>query len=98
MIIVLAKVMPKDENAKSKIVEFSKDLITNSKAEDGNIDYNLYENTGEDSLMFAEQWESLEILQKHIQTKHFLEFGQKIGDLVSGEMDIEVFDSNKLQF
>lgn len=98
MIVVLAKAVPKDSDAKDKIIEFSKDLINNSKAEEGNIDYNLYENTSEDSLMFVEQWESIEILQKHMQTDHFISFGQNIADLVAGELDINVFNSEKLEF
>lgn len=98
MIIVLAKTMPKDEDAKNKIIEFSKDLIKNSKAEEGNIDYNLYSDTSDDSLMFVEKWESIEILQKHMQTDHFLKFGQNIGNLVSGDMGIEVYTSEKLEF
>ena len=98
MIVVLAKAVPKDNDAKDKIIEFSKDLINNSKAEEGNIDYNLYENTSEDSLMFVEQWESIEILQKHMQTDHFISFGQNIADLVAGELDINVFNSEKLEF
>lgn len=98
MIIVLAKTMPKDEDSKNKIIEFSKDLIKNSKAEEGNIDYNLYSDTSDDSLMFVEKWESIEILQKHMQTDHFLKFGQNIGNLVSGDMGIEVYTSEKLEF
>ena len=98
MIVVLAKAVPKDEDAKIKIIEFSKDLIENSKAEKGNVDYNLYENTSEDSLMFVEQWESAEILQKHMQTEHFISFGKNIGDLLAGELEINVFNSEKLEF
>ena len=98
MIIVLAKAVPKDEEAKAKIIEFSSDLIEKSKAEEGNIDYNLYENTSEDSLMFVEQWESIEILQKHMQQEHFLKFGQNIGGLVAAELEIGVFNSDKLEF
>ena len=98
MIIVLAKTVPKDESAKASIIEFSKELIKNSQSEEGNIDYNLYEDTSDNSLMFVEKWESIEILQKHMQTKYFLEFGKKIGDLVSGEMGIEIFNSEKLEF
>lgn len=90
--------MPKDEDSKNKIIEFSKDLIKNSKAEEGNIDYNLYSDTSDDSLMFVEKWESIEILQKHMQTDHFLKFGQNIGNLVSGDMGIEVYTSEKLEF
>ena len=98
MIIVLAKAMPKDENAKNQIIDFSKDLIENSKSEEGNIDYNLYTDTSDNSLMFVEKWESIEILQKHMQTDHFLKFGQNIGDLLSSDLGIEVFNSEKLEF
>ena len=98
MIIVLAKAIAKDENAKNEIIEFSKALIENSKSEEGNIDYNLYEDTSDNSLMFVEKWESIEILQKHMQTDHFLNFGQNIGDLLSGDLGIEVFNSEKLEF
>ena len=98
MIIVLAKVVPKDDEAKDKIIEFSKDLIESSKAEEGNVDYNLYENTSEDSLMFVEQWDSIEILQKHMQTDHFIKFGQNIAELVACELGINVFNSEKIEF
>ena len=98
MIIVLAKAVPKDDAAKEKIIEFSADLIEKSKAEEGNIDYNLYENTSEDSLMFVEQWDSIEILQNHMQQEHFVKFGQNIVDLVASELEISVFNSDKLEF
>ena len=98
MIIVLAKVFPKDDNAKNNIIEFSKVLIENSKLEEGNIDYNLVDDTSDDFLMFVEKWESVEILQKHMQTNHFIEFGENIGNLVAGNLEIDVFDSKKLEF
>lgn len=98
MIIVLAKVFPKDDNAKNNIIEFSKVLIENSKLEEGNIDYNLVDDTSDDFLMFVEKWESVEILQKHMQTSHFIEFGENIGNLVAGNLEIDVFDSKKLEF
>lgn len=98
MIIVLAKAFPNDDNAKNQIIEFSKYLIENSKLEEGNIDYNLLVDTSDDFLMFVEKWESVETLQKHMQTKHFIEFGENIGNLVSGDLEIDVFDSKKLEF
>lgn len=98
MIIVLAKTIPKDENAKNEIVEFSSDLIENTILEDGNIDYNLYENANEDSLMFVEKWQTIEALKKHMQTEHFIQFGQNIQNLVAGELEIDVFNSEKLEF
>ena len=93
MIIVLAKAIPKDDSAKEKVIEFAQDLITNSKAEEGNVDYNLFENTGDGSLMFVEQWESKEILGKHLQTEHFIKFGGNIDGLLAGDLEINVFDA-----
>ena len=96
MIIVLAKAIPKDEEACEKIVEFAQDLIENSRKEDGNVDYNLYADTGDGSLMFVEQWESLEILGAHMKTEHFIKFGGNIADLVAGELSIDVFNADAI--
>lgn len=97
MIIVLAKAIPKDEDACAKIVEFAQDLIENTKKEEGNIDYNLYSNTADGTLLFVEQWESKEILGSHLQTDHFIRFGKNIEDLVASELIIDVFDSNAVE-
>ena len=96
MIIVLAKAVPKDEDACEKIVEFAQDLIENTKKEDGNIDYNLYSNTADGTLLFVEQWESKEILGSHLQTEHFLRFGANIQDLFAAELAIDVFDADAI--
>ena len=93
MIVVLAKAIPKDEDACEKIVEFAQDLIENSRKEDGNVDYNLYANTGDGTLLFVEQWESIEILGAHLNTEHFLKFGENIADLVAGDLAIDVFNA-----
>ncbi|AMD17535.1 ABC transporter permease [Methanobrevibacter sp. YE315] len=94
MIIVLAKAIPNDESAKEKVIDFAQDLITKSKLEDGNVDYNLFANTGDGSLMFVEQWESKEILGKHLQTEHFLNFGKNIDGLLAADLEINVFDAD----
>ena len=94
MILVLAKAIPKDEDACERIVEFAQDLIENTKKEEGNIDYNLYSNTADGTLLFVEQWESVEILGSHLQTDHFLRFGDNIKDLVAAELIIDVFDAD----
>ena len=93
MIVVLAKAIPKDEEACGKIVEFAQDLIENSRKEDGNVDYNLYSNTGDGTLLFVEQWESIEILGAHLKTEHFLKFGENIADLVAEDLIIDVVNA-----
>ncbi|MBQ6512043.1 putative quinol monooxygenase [Methanobrevibacter sp.] len=97
MIFVLAKAIPKDEDAANKIVEFAQDLIENSRKEDGNVDYNLYCHTGDSSLLFVEQWESKEILDAHLQTEHFLNFGGNIADLVAQDLIINVYEADSIE-
>ena len=97
MIFVLAKAIPKDDEAGNKIIEFAQDLIENSRKEDGNIDYNLYCNTGDKSLLFVEQWESKEILNAHLQTEHFLKFGENIADLVAQDLIINVYEAESTE-
>ena len=96
MIIVLAKAILKDKFAKIKVIDFAQDLIKNSKLEDGNIDYNLFENAGDNSLMFIEQWQSKEILQKHLETTHFINFGENIESLLSSDLEIKVFEASEI--
>ncbi|MBQ6813483.1 MAG: antibiotic biosynthesis monooxygenase [Methanobrevibacter sp.] len=96
MIVVLAKVVPKSEEDCEKIIEFAQDLIENSRKEEGNVDYNLYSNTGDGTLLFVEQWESMEILGVHLQKEHFLKFGANIENLVAEELSINVYDANEL--
>ena len=96
MILVLAKAIPKDEDACEKIVEFAQDLIENTRKEEGNIDYNVYCNTADGTLLFVEQWESKEILGTHLQTDHFTRFGANIQDLVAAELAIDVFDADAI--
>lgn len=93
MIVVLAKAIPKDEKSCEKIVEFAQDLIENTRKEYGNIDYNLYSNTGDGVLLFVEQWESKEVLGAHLETEHFIKFGKNIADLVAQDLIIDVYEA-----
>ena len=95
MIIVLAKAIPKDSKTKEKIIQSAKDLIKNSKNENGNIDYNLLTNTKDNTLLFVEQWETKEILEKHLQTPHFIKFNETITNLISSELEIKIFTAEE---
>lgn len=95
MIIVFAKIIPKDGKT-DEIVEKAQDMINKSRKEEGNISYNLFKQTEDDSLQFVEQWESKEILEKHMKTEHFLSFGKVAKELVAGDMDISVFLGEKV--
>ena len=52
MIIVQAKAIPKDVEALDKIIVSAENLIKNTRAEEGNISYNLYSNVEDDRNTF----------------------------------------------
>ena len=95
MIIVQAKAIPKDETSKNKIIEAAANLIEKSKLE--NINYNLHSNVQEDTLLFVEQWENLDILKAHLQTEHFNQFGADIDGLLKEDLDINVFSAENVE-
>lgn len=97
MIIVQAKAIPKDKTSKNKIIEAAANLIEKSKLENGNINYNLYSNVQEDTLLFVEQWENLDILKAHLQTEYFNQFGADINGLLKEDLDINVFSAENVE-
>ena len=95
MIIVQAKAIPKDETSKNRIIKAAENLIEKSKSE--NINYNLYSSVQEDTLLFVEQWENLDILKAHLQTEHFNQFGADIDGLLKEDLEINVFTAENIE-
>lgn len=97
MIIVQAKAIPKDEASKNRIIKAAENLIEKSKSENGNINYNLYSSVQEDTLLFVEQWENLDILKAHLQTEHFNQFGADIDGILKEDLEINVFTAENIE-
>ena len=93
-IIVLAKVYPK-EGCRDTVIELADDLIENTLAEEGNIDYQLLKSLNDDTVTFIEKWKSLDALKKHMTSEHFQLFGSETDDFVEN-MDIQVIGANEL--
>lgn len=90
MIIVNATIKPK-ENKKNEIIKKAESLIKASRTHEGNISYNLFNDTESETLLFVEKWESKELLQKHMETEDFLTFGHETKELIDGELSVEVY-------
>ena len=93
-IVVLAKVYPK-EGCRDTVIELSEDLIENTLAEEGNIDYQLLKSLNDNTLTFVEKWQSLDVLKEHMASEHFQLFGSETEDFVEN-MDIQVIGANEL--
>ena len=91
MLTVVAKSIVKE----GKIEEFKKyadEIIKETRKEEGNISYNLYEDSKEPNILtFIEFWRNEEDLQKHFNSKHFQELLPKMGELQKSESDINIY-------
>ncbi|MCK0472426.1 putative quinol monooxygenase [Halalkalibacter sp. APA_J-10(15)] len=67
-------------------------LIKHSQAEEGNIRYELYEQSSADNqFIMVEEWKSKEAIEFHFQTKHFVEFGAQSKDYMATPPQIKQF-------
>jgi quinol monooxygenase YgiN len=96
MIIVLAKITAK-ENMANNIINEAQGLIKATRAEKGNIEYNLYAPADDpNTLLFVEKWEEKKDLESHIEQPHFVNFGPAIGDYLAKDLDISVYSSEEV--
>ena len=90
MIKVIAKLTIKEdmvEEFKSRITE----LVAETRKEDGCLAYQLFQDVKyKNILTFVEDWESMEVLQKHMNSKHFQETMPKLSELQEKDTELSV--------
>lgn len=90
MIKVIAKLTIKEdmiELFKNSVTE----LIAETRKEAGCIQYQLFQDINNKKVLsFVEEWESMETLQMHMKSKHFLETVPKLAELEEKESEIMV--------
>ncbi len=89
--IIVNGILKVKENKNDDVIEKAKPLIEASRKHEGNISYNLYQDTIDGSLTFVEKWESKEALQKHMQTPEFGQFSEEVKEFLAGELGIELY-------
>lgn len=88
-IVIVATLKVKPE-CKPEVVQYLRGLVAKSRAEEGNVQYNLHQNTqNANELTFIEIWASQEAIDAHNQTAHFKAFKDYIGDKVTA-LDISL--------
>lgn len=96
MIIVTAKFTAKP-GMREKIVEISQEAIALTRNEEGNISYTLFKSSDDDvTLMYFEEWETLEALKAHLKTDHILKAREARKELIEGAPAVRVFESKEV--
>ena len=91
MIIVTANMNVKSGN-KNAFISEAQDLICATRKEEGCINYNLLASTEDENvLVMLEQWKDIASLNKHMETEHFIQFGDTIEHFLTKEIDIQSY-------
>jgi quinol monooxygenase YgiN len=91
--IVLHASFPIDPDKREDALDLIENLVEQSQAEDGMIDYRATTDVNDPNVVrFFEQYEDEAAFEAHTQTDHFQEFEDALPDLLAGEPEILRFD------
>lgn len=75
-----------------QILELYKELVEKTVLEPGCIKYELYQDINDPGVLtMIEEWESIEALDAHEKTEHFIRIFPKLKDLVTNESDFRIY-------
>lgn len=89
MIINHALIKIKPEHRET-FLEQVKDVIAGSQSEEGNISYNLYEDTEQvNAFVMLEEWKDQEATELHRETSHYKNFMKNVQSILSGPVSVK---------
>ena len=87
---IIAQIFIKAENVDA-FLEASKGLIEKSRAEEGCITYNLYQDPNDRTkFLFFEEWKNQAAIDYHFETEHFKDFGKMLEEFASADAVITI--------
>ena len=91
MVIVHAFFQIKD-NKGNDFLKLSHEIVENTKNEEGNISYDLFESSCDSNkFIMVEKWKDKQSLSKHEEFPYFKNFIQSIKELLDEPIKVEVF-------
>lgn len=88
-IVARAKVLAGKEQ---EFIKVAGPLIEGTRAEEGNLSYNLYQNPSDPaSFLFYEEYKDDTAMEIHATSAHFQAFGKAIEEMLASELIIESF-------
>jgi len=97
MIIIHAHLQVKPDQEQAFLQE-AKTLLVATRAEEGNISYDLMKSTEQDGhYTMVEIWKDVEATAIHNTSEHFTAFTQKAQTFMAAPMDLKVFNGEPLK-
>lgn len=73
-------------------------LVSGSRKENGNVSYDLYEDTEKENVYtMVEVWENAEAVAHHNKSEHFTSFVDKANQFLTAPLEIKAFDGQPLK-
>lgn len=92
MIILIARFRTESTN-RDKMIELAGSMITPSNNEDGCIRYEFFQDPFDPGLfIFCEKWKNREALENHFQLPHFINFDQKVHELLTEKENVRLYE------
>jgi quinol monooxygenase YgiN len=80
------------EGKLEEILDLYKELVEKTVIEPGCIKYELYQDINNPRILtMIEEWESIEALDAHEKTEHFVRIFPLLKDLVTDESDFRIY-------
>jgi quinol monooxygenase YgiN len=97
MIIIHAVLHVKPERREQFLTEV-KPLIASSQSEEGNLAYDLYEQSGQDNVfIMVETWRDAEAVAAHNASNHFTGFSGQAGEFLTAPSDVRVYNAEQVK-
>lgn len=91
MIKVIAKFFV-DQNKIVEFIQLSKELIENTRKENGCIKYELFEDTTKNTIFsIIEEWNDTQALNTHFNSKHFTEIIPQLELTVTQKIEVNIY-------
>jgi|TARA_B100000768_G_C11094395_1_gene296362 quinol monooxygenase YgiN len=86
-VIIVQGSIPVRPECRDQAISMAKNMVEASRLELGCVSYDFYVGLADpNTLMLFQEWESLDALQSHFETKHMDDFLQQLPDILAGEV------------
>ncbi|WP_088068013.1 putative quinol monooxygenase [Gottfriedia luciferensis] len=96
--IIIHATMTIDSTKETIFLEEMTSLLESSRAEEGNISYDLTKQTDkENEYIMVEIWKDMGAVAAHNTSAHFTSFVAKAKDYLTAPTEINLYEANKLK-
>jgi len=82
----------KDEADAQLVKQMARQLIEQSRLEEGNLSYDLFQGSAPTCLLFCETWLDNDAFKAHVASQHYTTIMPRIKQLIVGNKDLKIFE------